>query len=113
MGRWRGVWWATFTVVTMFVLMFVLGVPASLRWIVQKFWRVIAGFATLVVLMLVPPMAGSPGVEEARAVLLWGGGLAFAGLFVCVFMFISRSAWRNAWQAYVQQRETRNDPFGI
>jgi len=107
--RWQARFWTVSTFLTLVVLTFALGVPASLRWIVQKFWKVLAGICTVLLVMLVPPLAGSPGIGQARATLLWTTAAVFGLLFAGVFIKISRAAWSNAWQTFLWERTKITD----
>jgi hypothetical protein len=102
--RWQARFWTVSTFLTLVVLTFALGVSATLRWIVQKFWKVWVGIGTGLVLMSVPPLAGSPGMVDARAGLLGVTAVVFGAMFGGVFVMISRSAWRNAWDTYLWER---------
>ena len=96
--------WMVSTFVTLVVLTFALGIPATFRWIVQKFWKVWAGIGTGLALMSVPPLAGSPGMVEARAGLLGMTAVVFGAMFGGVFVMISRNALRKAWGTYLWER---------
>lgn len=107
--RWQARFWTVSTFLTLVVLTFALGVPASLRWIVQKFWKVLAGIGTVLLVMFMPPLAGSPGIGDARAGLLTVTAVAFGLLFAGVFFSISRHAWRNAWHTFLWERTKITD----
>ena len=109
MARWQGRLWAAGTVVTLLVLTFALGVPPTLRWIVQKFWKVLVGVGTGLALMSWGPLSGTPGMVGARDGLLTVTVLGFGLLFGGVFTFISRRAWANAWQTYLWERTKVTD----
>ena len=110
---WQGRLRMAVTVVTLIVLTFTLGVPATFRWIVGKFWRVMVGVLSAVVLMSVPPLDGSPGVAGARFALVVGVGGLFGLLFVAVFFKLARSAWSNAWNMWKFTRMFEAEADGL